>query len=393
MEKIIQVNTGAEAFIELLNANGVEYMFLNPGTDTSSIQQAISKFKTLGKRTPEVILCLHESVAMAAAHGYFMVSGKPQVVFVHTDVGIQQAGGAVHNAQRGRIGVVLCSGRAPSSVDSGKTNQVHWFQEQFRVTRIKTISIGLACWPDDGISHTDIIAAADVTLYRAKRGGGNQSCQATGTLTTLKNIAPESNADNSIDISILEVIRALADTLDARSYSTFNHSRRVTDCALALGKALKMETAELSRLEACSLLHDIGKMSINEGIINKTADLSPEEWEIIKTHPKLGADIAGRTPQLVTCTDGILYHHEHYDGSGYPNGLAGEDIPLIARILAIADSYVAMTSERSYSGTMSHKRAIEALQIEAGKQFDPYLVEIFAAIEKINTEDKNKARR
>ncbi len=131
MEKIIQVNTGAEAFIELLNANGVEYMFLNPGTDTSSIQQAISKFKTLGKRTPEVILCLHESVAMAAAHGYFMVSGKPQVVFVHTDVGIQQAGGAVHNAQRGRIGVVLCSGRAPSSVDSGKTNQVHWFQEQF----------------------------------------------------------------------------------------------------------------------------------------------------------------------------------------------------------------------------------------------------------------------
>jgi acetolactate synthase-1/2/3 large subunit len=125
------VDTGAEAFIELLNSNGVEYIFLNPGTDTNSIQQAISKFKNMGKRTPEVILCLHESVAMAAAHGYFMVSGKPQVVFVHTDVGIQQAGGAVHNAQRGRIGVVLCSGRAPSSIDSGKTNQVHWFQEQF----------------------------------------------------------------------------------------------------------------------------------------------------------------------------------------------------------------------------------------------------------------------
>jgi acetolactate synthase I/II/III large subunit len=125
------VETGAEAFIELLNANGVDYIFLNPGTDTNSIQQAISKFKNMGKRTPEVILCLHESVAMAAAHGYFMISGKPQVVFVHTDVGIQQAGGAVHNAQRGRIGVVLCSGRAPSSIDSGKTNQVHWFQEQF----------------------------------------------------------------------------------------------------------------------------------------------------------------------------------------------------------------------------------------------------------------------
>jgi diguanylate cyclase (GGDEF)-like protein len=256
-----------------------------------------------------------------------------------------------------------------------------------------TISIGLASWPDDGISHTDIIAAADVTLYRAKRSGGNQSCQASGTLTKMQNIAPESNADNSIDINILEVIKALAETVDARSYNNFNHSRRVTDCALALGKALKMETTELSRLEACSFLHDIGKMSIDEGIINKTADLSPEEWEIIKTHPKLGADIAGRTPQLVSCMDGILYHHEHYDGTGYPNGLAGEDIPLIARILAIADSYVAMTSERSYSATMSHKRAIEALQKEAGKQFDPYLVDKFATIEKINTEDKNKARR
>jgi acetolactate synthase I/II/III large subunit len=131
LEKIMPVETGAEAFIELLNANGVDYIFLNPGTDTNSIQQAISKFKNMGKRTPEAILCLHESVAMAAAHGYFMISGKPQVVIVHTDVGIQQAGGAVHNAQRGRIGVVLCSGRAPSSIDSGKTNQVHWFQEQF----------------------------------------------------------------------------------------------------------------------------------------------------------------------------------------------------------------------------------------------------------------------
>jgi acetolactate synthase-1/2/3 large subunit len=131
LEQIIPVNTGAEAFLELLNANGVDYMFLNPGTDTTSVQQAVSKFKQLGKRTPEVILCLHESVAMAAAHGHFMVSGKPQVVFVHTDVGLQQVGGALHNAQRGRIGVILCSGRAPSSINNGKTNQVHWFQEQF----------------------------------------------------------------------------------------------------------------------------------------------------------------------------------------------------------------------------------------------------------------------
>src|SRR4030042_5173229 len=126
MEQTIPVDTGAEAFIELLNANDVEYLFLNPGTDTCHVQEALSKFKGLGRRTPDVILSLHESVAMAAAHGYFMVSGKPQVVLVHADLGPQQVGGALHNAQRGGAGIILCSGRAPSSIDKARLNQVHW---------------------------------------------------------------------------------------------------------------------------------------------------------------------------------------------------------------------------------------------------------------------------
>ena len=135
MEQVIPVNEGAEAFVELLNANGVDYIFLNPGTDTYPVQEALSKFHALGKRVPGVILCLHESVGMAAAHGYFMVSGKPQVVFVHVDMGIQQVGGALHNAQRGRIGVILCAGRVPTNTEgnkqAGRSSFVQWFQEQF----------------------------------------------------------------------------------------------------------------------------------------------------------------------------------------------------------------------------------------------------------------------
>ena len=135
MEKIIPVDEGAEAFVELLNANGVEYIFLNPGTDTFPIQEALSKFKALGKRTPKVILCLHESVAMAAAHGYFAVTGRPQVVLVHVDVGTLQVGGALHNAQRGRIGVIFCAGRTPSNFDQNIRGErsigVQWIQEQF----------------------------------------------------------------------------------------------------------------------------------------------------------------------------------------------------------------------------------------------------------------------
>ena len=131
MERIISVSDGAEAFIELLNANAVDYLFLNPGTDTFSVQEAVAKYKTLGKRTPEVILCLDESIAMAAAHGYFMVTGKPQVILVHADLGPQQIGGALHNAQRGRIAVVLCAGKVASDTERSRLNQVHWLQEQF----------------------------------------------------------------------------------------------------------------------------------------------------------------------------------------------------------------------------------------------------------------------
>ena len=134
MERTVPVAEGAEAFVELLNANNVDYIFLNPGTDTFPVQEALAKYKALGKRAPKVVLCLDESVAMAAAHGYFMVTGRPQVVLVHVDLGTQQVGGALHNAQRGRIGVVFCAGRAPLTYDQGLRGErdagIHWQQEQ-----------------------------------------------------------------------------------------------------------------------------------------------------------------------------------------------------------------------------------------------------------------------
>jgi len=133
MGKTLPVEYGAEAFIELLNANQVDYIFINPGSDTYPIQEAIAKFKVQGRRTPEVVLSLHETMAMAAAHGYFMVTGRPQVVLVHVDVGLQNVGGALHNAQRGHIGVILCAGRAPwllEEPDQGERWEFMWLQER-----------------------------------------------------------------------------------------------------------------------------------------------------------------------------------------------------------------------------------------------------------------------
>ncbi|MFC2012553.1 thiamine pyrophosphate-binding protein, partial [Chloroflexota bacterium] len=134
MDKIVLVEEGAEAFIELLNANGVDYIFMNPGTGSAAIQEALSKYKALDKKAPEVILCLHEFIAVSAAHGYFMVSGKPQVAFVHFNLGTDQVGGAVHNAQRGRAGIVMCATRVSSKIDGGRTMSLGWLHEQFDQT-------------------------------------------------------------------------------------------------------------------------------------------------------------------------------------------------------------------------------------------------------------------
>ena len=129
------IESVADGFIELLNAQGVDYIFINPGTDTAPILESIAKFKAEGRRTPELVLCLHESLALSMAHGYYMVTGRVQVVMVHVDVGTQNLGANLHNAQRGRAGVVICAGRAPYTVDGavpgGRNRYNHWIQEQF----------------------------------------------------------------------------------------------------------------------------------------------------------------------------------------------------------------------------------------------------------------------
>lgn len=131
--RAVPVEEGAEAFVELLNANDVKYIFFNPGSDLIPILEAMAKFRYMGKPSPEIILCQHESLAMTAAHGYFMVSQKPQVVLVHVDMGTQQVGGALHNAYRGMAGIIFCAGIAPFTFDGvrrgGRDSGVHFTQE------------------------------------------------------------------------------------------------------------------------------------------------------------------------------------------------------------------------------------------------------------------------
>ncbi len=257
-----------------------------------------------------------------------------------------------------------------------------------------TASVGVACWPDDGISHTDIIASADVTLYRAKRNGRNQTLCASGPLSGLTNNGTAAQSGNNMDSKLSGVINSFAEMVDSRSYYTTKHSKKVANYALALAKVLGFDKEETLRVETCALLHDVGKIAISNEILNKPGELSEKEWEIIKTHSTLGADMIKQIPQLAYCIEPIRHHHEKFDGTGYPDGQKGEDIPIISRILAIANEFAVMTSDRSYSETITHENALEEIKRRAGTYFDPYLVERFAStFDTKNNGNKKKARR
>jgi len=155
------------------------------------------------------------------------------------------------------------------------------------------------------------------------------------------------------------------------------HSFRVSALCEKFGRALGLSEDDINKLKAISHLHDIGKIAIDEAILNKTGKLTDEEWEIIKKHPEIGARIISTSDEYAVIADDILAHHERFDGKGYPFGTAGKDIPLRARMISIIDAYDAMTSDRPYRKAMHHKDAVEELYRCAGTQFDPELLEVF----------------
>ena len=175
----------------------------------------------------------------------------------------------------------------------------------------------------------------------------------------------------------LSIIYALAATVDAKDSYTYGHSRKVSEYAVAVSEKLKMPQDKVNNIRAASLLHDIGKVGVPDSILNKKEPLTDEEWKPIKGHPKLGVEILRHVMDLANCLPTILHHHEHYDGSGYPAGLKGEQIPLEARVLSVADAYDAMTSPRPYREQLSMDEAIKELRRCAGTQFDPEIVELF----------------
>lgn len=187
-------------------------------------------------------------------------------------------------------------------------------------------------------------------------------------------------AENELRSLAKELVLAFANALDAKSPWTMGHSERVSSYAIAIAKEMKFNEHDLEMLKIGSLLHDIGKIGTYDDILEKTAPLTEKEWELIKRHPSKGAAILSPVGQLEMVIPIVKYHHERFDGKGYPDGLRGEEIPLLARILCVADSFDAMTADRPYKSAMPKEVAFGHMNENAGTQFDPNIVKIFLKV-------------
>jgi putative two-component system response regulator len=178
----------------------------------------------------------------------------------------------------------------------------------------------------------------------------------------------------------LETVKVIANAIEGRDRYTRGHVDRVTTYAIWLAEELRWPPDHIRILEFGARLHDIGKITVPDHILNKPSTLNDEEWGIMKKHPTVGARILRGISHLQPTMPYILYHHERWDGSGYPEGLKGREIPIEARLLAIADVYDAVTTNRPYHPAQNYNDVVELLWSEAGKHFDPDLVPIFISV-------------
>ena len=217
-----------------------------------------------------------------------------------------------------------------------------------------TLGIGIAAKESIAEDFEDVLIRADEKMYRDK-------------------LMKTASAEN-------RMLDNMLNTLADKSAESKKHVIKMTELVHKLGERIDLPNEQLDRLSLLASLHDIGKTKISEDILTKPGELTDEEWQIIKEHPEKGHTILTATDNFAHIAKEVLYHHEHWDGTGYPEGLKGKEIPLLSRVIAIADAYDVMTAGRPYQEVMSKEEALQEIEDCAGSQFDPELAEIFVEI-------------
>jgi len=274
----------------------------------------------------------------------------------------------------------------------------HRFDKDGTAIRV-TVSIGVAAYTNDVLSKHELIERADTALYQAKEDGRNlirvwkprdDGVEATLDRGGIENLKEKfKNLSSKMRATYMESTYALLRAVDAKDHYTYQHSRNVSSYAVEIGQAMKMSDEDVEVLKYAGLLHDIGKIGVDESILLKKNAVTYDEFEILKKHSVIGVNILKDVQFLEKELPIILHHHERFDGGGYPQGLRDREIPIGARILAVADSFDAMTTDREFKRKLSNGEAIAELERGAGTQFDPDIVSVFIAILKAKTSSQN----
>ncbi len=271
------------------------------------------------------------------------------------------------------------------------------------------VSTGVASYPEASVDQEKLLILAEQAMYISKSKGYNNGMSTIVSsqdydfwddtaLNSFASVLTKRHASLGINFEeelvnkfqseeinsqnhLLEVVTSLAGAIDAKDTYTKGHSTSVSRYSVALARAINLPEKEINKIMLGGLLHDVGKIGIPENVLRKTAGLNDEEWNIMKQHPTIGAEkVLQPNPLLHDLIPIVKYHHEQWNGKGYPEGLKGEEIPLAARIVAVADTYHALISDRPYRKGMSVEKACEILKMGAGIQWDADLVRQFIQI-------------
>ncbi|HUW63906.1 MAG TPA: diguanylate cyclase [Spirochaetia bacterium] len=236
------------------------------------------------------------------------------------------------------------------------------------------VSIGVAAYPQHGRSAEDLLRSVDYALYKAKNTSTDKVELYFNVFDSLRSEVPVSSDDP------FTYAKVIISVINSKDRYTFGHSERVLGYATKMAEYLQLPEREKEILYYAAYLHDIGKVNIDSELLNKSGTLSEEEWSVFKNHSVWGRDIILPFMSDVTVGLAILHHHENYDGTGYPHGISGDEIPFLARVLRVLDSFDAMTTDRPYKKAKTVRKALEEILACAGSLYDPVVAEKFVAM-------------
>ena len=318
--------------------------------------------------------------AFAAGELYRLTGGvTPPTAIGPTLLAVALSAGAYFLVNTSLTAVAIASSEGQNVVSVWRTNY-SWMPVNFGATAVQGAALALA-YQALGLFGVFVftvplcVAWFSFRLYMSK---STEVRQRNEELSTVNELLRQTN--DRLEQSHISVIGALIGALEAKESHLSGHAATTMHYSVEVGRKLGLGADEIAGIKLGALFHDVGKIGVPESLLSKPDELTDEEWVEMRAHPTIGASLLGNVPMLDRIRPIVLAHHENFDGTGYPAGLKGSEIPLAAQIISVADSYDAMTSERPYRIALRPKQALRELRANAGTQFNPVVVEAFIQV-------------